>query len=218
MNGDPLPNLLAVLQALTAPEDGDEHPFLRDAANLDHVYLNELGAAARVDGVRALWSTRDGFEAIEILTARDLWPLAGVEGDIARLHRVKAKRPTVAEVLSIAAQGRAAFDAVQVMRSRRGPRLRTVTLFEPSAWYAGDLVPFDACARRGRASQDPLCEDAVDERGVAVSGLFFYMGHDARRSFATLLYPCLVHNGRSAARAIARSLRAQLFERERGAA
>ncbi|MFO0563885.1 MAG: hypothetical protein U0269_38025 [Polyangiales bacterium] len=55
MKGDPLPNLFAVLRALTAPEDGDEHPFLREAAHLDHVYLNPLGVAARVDGVRARW-------------------------------------------------------------------------------------------------------------------------------------------------------------------
>lgn len=218
MNGDPLPNLLAVLRALTAPEDGDEHPFLRDAAKLDQVYLNPLGVAARIDGVRAQWSTFDGFEAIEILTARDLWPLAGIEPDVARLHRVKARRPGIDEVLSIAAQGRAAYDAVQVMRSLRGPKLRTVTLFEPTCSYDSDLVPLWAYSARRNAALDPLSIESMQEHGVPRAGLFFFSGYCQRDAFAMLLYPGLVHHGKHAGRAIAQSLRAQVLESERSAA
>lgn len=212
---DPLPNLYAVLRALTAPEDGDEHPFLREAARLDRVYLNPLGVAVRTDGVRALWTTRDGFEAIEILTARDLWPLASIEPDAARLHRIKSRRPSVYDVLSIAAQGTAALEAVQMLRSRRGPRARAVTLFESSAWYASDLVPYDALKYRQNSDNDPLCDDATQERGLRIAGLFFCAGYDARKSFEKLIYPCLVHDGRNAGLAVAQSLRWQL---ERGAA
>lgn len=210
---DPLPNLYAVLRALTAPDDGDEHPFLREAARLDRVYLNPLGVAARADGVRAQWTTRDGFEAIEILTARDLWPLASVEPDVARLHRIKARCPRIRDVLSIAAQGNAALTAVNALRSRRGSKHRAVTLFESTAWYGSDLVPFGALNRRKSAESDPMCDDATEELGLRIEGLFFCMGYDSRRQFETLLYPCLVQDGRNAGRSVAQSLRWQLERR-----